>query len=261
MWHQCNHRDWRGNGIHYITLATILWEWRELIWRIYNDNKAQYTSSHTGIIIRAGRLFISSGLSCRFLHRVADGCPSTSEEFSASVFRVTDSDSVNYEVCWEERNMSDIRKNWGKSGQSVLWETETYMECSDWPDFLQLAHISDTVLSPPTYFSIQVNQIHSPRRWKQYVPPKRRKTRLPKRQPLTYPVALPGSLFIKCAKLPSSTTITNIIALTPLYVTVLQKSELTKSYVTLTTLGIKTSCVLSNIQNIKQFSVRWSCHD
>jgi hypothetical protein len=90
-----------------------------------HDNKEQYRSSHTGIIIRAGRLFISSRLSYRFLHRVADGCPGTSEEFSASVFRVTDSYSVNYEVCWEKRNMTNIRESWGKYGQSGLWETET----------------------------------------------------------------------------------------------------------------------------------------
>jgi len=96
MWHQCNHGDCRGNGIDYITLATILWEWREHIRRIYNDNKEQYTSSHTGINIRAGRLLRNSWSSFGFLHRVADERSSSSGECIASVFRVTDSDSREY---------------------------------------------------------------------------------------------------------------------------------------------------------------------
>ena len=77
--------------------------------------------------------------------------------------------------------------------------------------------------------------------------------------PLRYPV------FTKCGSLLSSTTITNIIALILLYVTILQKCKITKSkdlsqsYVTLIALGIKTACMLSNIPNIKQFSIKCSC--
>jgi len=61
---------------------------------------------------------------------------------------------VNVEVFWEERNVSVIRESLGKSGQSGLWETEKYIECSDRPDLLQLPHITDTVPSPqPTLAS------------------------------------------------------------------------------------------------------------
>jgi hypothetical protein len=185
MWHQRNHRDCKGNGIDYITLATILWEWRELVRRIYSDNKEQYTSSHTGINIRAGRLLISSWSSFGFLHRVADECASTSGECIASVFRVTDSDSRE---CWSMLGRKKYITYTGKIEE--IWtirdvgerETEKYMECL-------VGQISSNFpTKSPTYFSIQGNQNHSLRRWKQYLP-KRRKTRL---RPSTDPVALPG---------------------------------------------------------------------
>lgn len=129
---------------------------------------------------------------------------------------------VNAEVCWEERDVSVTRESLRKSGQSGLWVTEKYMECSDWPDFLQLCHITDTVLSLTTYLSIQVNQNHSLRRWKQYVTPKRRKTRLPKKTTIKWSRCLTRYLSNVIRHRPAN-TITNIIAPILLYVTILQK--------------------------------------
>jgi len=192
MWHQCNHRDCIGNGIDYITLATILWEWRELVRRIYNDNKEQYTSSHTGRNIRAGRPLISCWSSFGFLHRAADECSSNSGECIASVFRLTDSDSRE---CWSILGGKECVSYTGKFGEiwtiRVVGDREVHRMFWSARSPPTAPHNGHSPFSP-TYFSIQVNQNHSLRRWKQYVLPKRRKSRLSKKRPSTYPVALPG---------------------------------------------------------------------
>jgi len=170
---------------------------------------------------------------------------------------------MNVEVCWVERNVSVIRDSLRKSGQSGLWETENYNECFD-------SHISsnfstqltESFLPQPTSASRWTSVNHSEDGSSMFLW-KDEKLAYPKDDhqliPLRYPV------FTECGRLLPSTTITNIIALILLYVTILQKCEITKSkefsqsYVKLIALGIKTGCVLSNIPNIKQFSIKWSC--